>query len=160
MPATLVPSPGTVVDVWITWLSESFLRHMNETEHVGVELYVLAQLSGVDYAFDGPEPGSLEVYISCFGALSIDGETLAVASVPALHRTFRPVDAAGALRAVMPTLGWHGSVLDLLYANVSDPGERARRTDALRPLRDIVDDPHAKGMAPCAASRNAPARPF
>ncbi len=35
MPATIVPPPGTVVEVWITWLDDLELRRMNQTEGVG-----------------------------------------------------------------------------------------------------------------------------
>jgi hypothetical protein len=108
----------------------------------------------------GPDPKPLEVYISCFGALTVDGETLAVGSVPALQRRYRPVDSSEALAAVLPTIGWQGSVLDLLYANVSAPHERAERSDKLRPLRKSAKDPRAKGMEACAASRTGPEKPL
>ena len=160
MPATIAPSPGTDVDIWVTWLSKAFVEHMSETEHVGESLYAFAELTGVDYAFDGPDPKVLKVYISCFGALTVDGETLAVSSVPALQRRFLPVDSPTALAAIMATIGWQESVLDLLYANVSAPEDRAARSGKLRPLGKIADDPNATGMESCAASRIGPEKPF
>lgn len=160
MPATITPSPGTDVDIWVTWLSKAFVEHMSETEHIGESLYAFAELTGVDYAFDGPDPQKLRVYISCFGALTVGGETLAVASVPALQRRFRPVDSPTALTAIEATIGWQGSVLDLLYANVSEPEERARRSDKLKPLGKIADDPKAKGMESCTVGRTGPEKPF
>ncbi len=151
MPATLTPSPGTDVDIWVTWLTEPLVEHMSETEHVG-DFYAFAELTGVDYAFDGPDPKALEVYLSCFGALTMAGETLAVAAVPALQRRFRPIDSPTALDSVRPTLDWQGSVLELLYANVSAPAERAARTGKLKSLGKIVEDPNVKILQPCASS--------
>lgn len=160
MPATITPSPGTRVDIWVTWLPDSLVAQMSRTEHVGVHLYALATLTKADYAFDGPDPAPLKLYVSCFGALTIDGRTLAVAAVPALHRRFRAMTSSQALAAVAPTIGWRGSVLDLLYANVSDPQGRARRSDKLRPLGLIANDPGMTGMASCKGSRTGLEQPY
>jgi hypothetical protein len=51
-------------------------------------------------------------------------------------------------------------VLDLLYANVSQPQERARRSDKLRPLGVIADDPNVTGMEACKGNRAGPEKPF
>jgi hypothetical protein len=166
MPATITPSPGTEVDVWITWLTDRFVKTMSESEHAGKaesgsqSLYAFATLENAQYAFDGPDPDELKAYVSCFGALSIDGEILAVAAVAALGRNFRAIDSADALKAVAPTIGWRGSVLDLLYANVSEPQKRATRSDKLRPLGVIADDPNVTGMEACKGSRSGPEKPF
>lgn len=160
MPATLTPSPGTQADIWITWLPKDLVEPMSDSEHVAEGLYAFAELTDADYAFDGPDPKPLKVYISCFGALTVGGETLAVASVPALQRRFRPADSSEALEAIMPIIGWQESVLQLLYANVSAPEERAKRSDKLRPLGKIVEDPRARGMETCEGSRTGPEKPF
>jgi hypothetical protein len=60
----------------------------------------------------------------------------------------------------MPTIGWQGSVLDLLYANVSAPQDRAERSDRLRSLGTIFEDANAKGLDSCAGSRSGAEKPF
>ena len=160
MPATITRSPGTEVDIWVTWLPEELVKQMSETEGVGEALYALAELDNVDYAFDGPDPKTLQAYISCFGALTVDGEILAVDAVPALQRRFRPVSSSQALVRILPSIDWSGSVLELLYANVSDPQARAARSDGLRTLATIADDPNVKGMDSCAGSLDRPEPPL
>jgi len=153
MPSTISPSSGTDVEIWVTWLDAETVRRMNASEGTG-ELYAFGSLSGVQADLDGPKPAELFVYVACYGALKIDGTILALAPVPAHGRTARPVDSPTALRAVLPRLGWQGSVLDLLYANVSDPDGRAERTRRIRQLGVMVDDPHFHAETPCGSRKD------
>jgi hypothetical protein len=155
MPSTLTSSPGTVVDLWVTWLDKEALQVFDGTEHdnpSGRPLYVNSTIKGADYQFEGPDPGNMQVYISCFGALTIDGKTYAVSLVPAEGRKFTPINSPEAVRAVMPTLGWKGDVLDLIYDNVVSQRNRATRSTALKPLGARPDIPGAEGLESCKAS--------
>ena len=78
MPSTLAPSPGTVVDVWVTWLDEEAIQVFDGTEHANPSerpLYVNSTIKGADYQFEGPDPDSMRVFLSCFGPLTIDEST-------------------------------------------------------------------------------------
>lgn len=150
LPSTITQSPGTEVEMWITWLSHEQITRMNASEGTG-HLYSYATFSGADHEFEGPNPDVLRVYFSCSGALKTGGEILAVRAVPAKGRRFRAVDESGALRAVMPTLDWHGSVLDLLYTNVSDPALRAQRNEKIEKLGVMGNDPLHDGDESCEA---------
>jgi hypothetical protein len=149
MPATIAPSPGTEVDVWITWLGPAETARMNDSEGAG-SLYADVLLAGAKYRFDGPQPNGVRLYVSCSGALTIDGETLAVAAVPARGRHFRAVNEAEALEAVFPTIGWTGSVLDLLHTNVTDPQVRGELNDRIRPLGAMPPFHQGIGDAGCS----------
>lgn len=74
--------------------------------------------------------------------------------------SYRLIDSAEARAAILARLGWNGSVLDLLYANVLDPQGRGERSDGLKPLGLVADDPHAKGMEACSGSQSGPEKPF
>ena len=163
MPSTITPSPGTTVDVWITWLDEDAITAMDGTEHANPAerpLYVKTTLKDAEYAFDGPEPAQMEVYVSCFGALTINGKTLAVKSVPARGRKFEPANSPEALGAVVPILGWELDVVQLLFDNVVSPRSRAERSTRLKPYGPFPDIPEAEGLAACKQSRAGAEKPY
>jgi hypothetical protein len=152
MPSTITPSPGTDVEIWVTWLEKDAVRRMNQSEGVG-ELYAFGWLRDVQFALDGPDPEQMLVYVSCYGALTVGGSMLALDAVPATNRSARPVDSATALRAVLPTLGWHGSVFDLLYANVASASGRAERTRKLKNLGTLTRDLHFHAITACGSEK-------
>jgi hypothetical protein len=151
MPATIVPSSGTSVSVWITWLDSAELRWMNETEGVGT-LYSFGVLGGTRLDAAGPRARRPGLYVDCFGALRVDGETLAVRAVPARHRTFVAVGSADALARVAPLIGWRGSVFDLLLDNVRFPAHSASRSRALKALAIQPAVPGYAVIHPCMKS--------
>lgn len=61
------------------------------------------------------------------------------------------MDSASALKAILPKLGWKGSVLDLLYANVTSPIGRQQRTNKIKALGVKVDDPNFVPQVPYTA---------
>jgi hypothetical protein len=154
MPSTITTSPGTDVEIWVTWLDEDTIRRMNQTEGTG-EHYAFGWLRDVQVTLDGPDPKQMLVYVSCYGALTVDGSVLALDAVPATGRSARAVDSAGALRAVLPTLGWQGSVFDLLHANVTSPSERAGRTEKVKSLGKLTQDPNFHPSIACRSGKDA-----
>jgi hypothetical protein len=151
MPATIVSSPGTTVSVWITWLDGPQLAEMNATEGVGT-LYSFGNLRKprLDTAVAPTSPPGL--YVSCAGALRVRGETLAVADVPARHRRLTAVDSAGALKRVATTLGWRGSVFEVVLDNVRSPELAAARSQALSRLSATSREPGYTVVNECATS--------
>ena len=163
MPATLTPSPGTDVDLWVTWLDDEAIQVFDGTEHdnpSGRPLYVNSTIKGADYQFEGPDPDNMQVYLSCFGPLTIDGKTYAVSLVPAKGRRFTPISSPEAVRAVMPALGWQGDVLDLIYDNVVSEQNRAKRSTALKSHGSRPDIPGAEGLESCKASWQGAEKPY
>jgi hypothetical protein len=144
MPATIVPSAGTTVSVWITWLNAAELAEMNATEDVGT-LYSYGHLGHAQLSGPGPPVDDPGLYVDCDGALRLHGRLLAVSSVPARDRHFPAADSPQALRMIERTIGWHGSVYDLVLDNVRSPGDRARRSSALKAL---AVNPRQPGYTP------------
>lgn len=163
MPSTITPSPGTEVDVWITWLDEKAVEAMDATEHADPArrpLYVRSILKNAEFNFDGPQPKAIDLYVSCFGPLTINGRTFAVEAVPAKGRSFHPVSSAEALAAVVPILEWEGDVIELLYDNVVSPQNRAERSTRLKPHGSFPEIPGASGLAACEQSRKGAEKPY
>ena len=154
MPATIIPSPGTEVEVWVTWLNRAAVERMDASEGSG-GLYASGILRDAQLELDGPRPREVRVYVSCYGALRVNGAILALAAVPATGRTSRPVDAATAIRAVFPALHWQGSVFDLLLENVTSEPVRNDHTKKIQGLGVKLPDPNFASEHPCGASPGA-----
>ncbi|HET6954131.1 MAG TPA: hypothetical protein VFI47_27445 [Acidimicrobiales bacterium] len=129
VPATLAPSPGTVAQVFVTWLTPAQLDRMNETESLG-RAYRLTPVPGV--RIDGCDPATVPAYTAIAGVARFGGGPLAVARVPATGRSF----PAATQRAVWDRLaaagGEPGGVPALLAAVVADPDRRAAVAALLR----------------------------
>ena len=163
MPSTLAPSQGTVVDLWVTWLDEETLQAFDGTEHANPSdrpLYVNSRIKGADYAFEGPDPENIDVFLSCFGPLTIDGKTYALSEVPAKERTFEAVTSPEAMMAVKPKIGWDKDVLSLLYDNVISDENRATRSAALKSYGALPVIPGAKGLEACKESWEGAEKPY
>ena len=151
MPATIVRSSGTVVEVWINWLDDLELKRMNDTEGVGT-LYSYGTLSRVRLDSEVPLFEPPHVYVDCYGALALKGVLQALGGVRAKGRRFPAVDSERAMLGVAPHIGWTGSVFSLLLDNVQSPARRAERTQALAELGRFVDAPHYRADCPCGAA--------
>lgn len=149
MPATIVGSPGTSVSVWVTWLDAAELKRMNATEGVGT-LYSYGFIAGARLRLPGPEVTRPAIYVDCFGAVRSRGQILAIRSVPARNRHFVAVNSAEALSRVVATIGWHGSVFDLLLDNVRFPQRRDRRSKLLERLGAQLPEPRYEAAYRCA----------
>ena len=150
MPATIVPSPGTVVEVWITWLDDRELARMHETEGAGA-VYAYGTLAPARLDSDVALPGPAHVYVDCAGGLVLDGALRAIAAVPAAGRRFPALDSEHAMQGVAPLIGWTGSVFALLLDNVRSPGRSAERTQTLAVLGRILGDANYHVDCPCGA---------
>jgi hypothetical protein len=151
LPATIVPSQGTSVSVWVTWLDSAQLTRMNATEEVG-ELYSYGMLTGAGLDVQGPDVTRAGLYVDCFGALRIDGGLLAVAAVPARDRRFEAADSRQALRRVAPVVGWHGSAFALVLDNVRSPRLSDERSRALELLGVQLPEPGYSAIDECAST--------
>jgi hypothetical protein len=81
--ANLQHSPGTLAEVYVTWLTEDQLGRMHETE-LGGENYYYGRLNGVSLELEAGPQAALEgakVYLSTRGCLARDGGPLGLAPV-------------------------------------------------------------------------------
>jgi hypothetical protein len=131
VPATLFPSPGTVLATFITWLDDAALAVMHGTEQPGVN-YHYAELAGITAEVEGV--GTLDAafaYISVAGCLMHGGAPLALAEVPATDRRFRALRQPDAL-ALARDLTAPGIDLDaFILETVADAVLRAARGEKL-----------------------------
>jgi hypothetical protein len=100
--ATLQHTPGTRVEVFVTWLSETQLARMHETE-LGGEVYVYGRMSGIDLDVDyGPAPrlDQAGVYISRRGCVAKANQPVALTAVAAHGRRHAALTQAQILELV------------------------------------------------------------
>lgn len=145
MAVTLFPSPGTTVDFWVNWVRAADVARMDEPV-AGWSRRVV--LENVTSRFEGPQPAALEVPVSCFGALAVDGAVQAVAAVPAGGRAFEAADSMVALEMVRPLTG-AADVVSLLRANVSDAAVREENSTRIAGL-GVFAEAGALGADGCA----------
>lgn len=130
--ATLQASPGTVVELAVTWLAESQLAAMHESEARGAN-YDYARLSGLHVELaDGTALAEAFAYIGRRDCLARDGTAIALAEIPA-HGRRLPALAQGEVQALIRDRLAPGAALDAFIAeNVRNGDTRLARTEALR----------------------------
>ncbi|MBC8337621.1 MAG: hypothetical protein H8E39_02925 [Alphaproteobacteria bacterium] len=86
IPATLAHSPGTVVTLFVNWLTPEEEDRMHETE-VSTGNYHFGRLDGIELQLDRDRPlASAFVYCSRRGALVRDGRPVCLSEIPAEGR--------------------------------------------------------------------------
>jgi len=127
IPATLVPSPGTAVEVWVQSLAPRALARMDETE--GVPGFY-ERVSGLEVVLeDGsrPDPSRIFSYLAVAGELLSSGEPVALSEVPASGRRFKALGQREIQEEIQARLGIGGSVGDFVRGNVARPALRRER---------------------------------
>lgn len=141
IPATLHPSPGTTVTLFVTWLDPAQEERMHETE-IASENYCFARLEGIDMACE--HHGLMDhvyFYLSSRGALpGPDGETpVPLAGVPAEGRTWTAMHQEEVQDYARSRLAPHMDLHAFIEQNIGDPAARRERTARLhaeaRPFR-------------------------
>ncbi len=142
VPATLAASPGTSVELWITWLDEPALAHMDRTEAVGVN-YDRVTVS-LNWENPGPRaPRRALLYSARRGLLTLDGAPVALADIPAADRRFPALRQEQVLRRLHADCG-AGRFEDWLGGIVGPAGQAGRNA-----LTDRIAS--AADRSPCPA---------
>ncbi len=124
VPATLAASPGTVTELWITWLDRVALERMDATEAVGVNYdRVTVALSWVDAGSRAPERALL--YAARRGLMRLDGSPVALASIPATGRLHPALSQEQVLRRLHAVRG-AGAFEDWLAGLIGPEGQTGR----------------------------------
>ena len=87
-PAVLAQSPGTIVDIAITWLTKVQLKRMHETEAIGINYDYGVSNSlkiNADYDYQNQNIGC---YLGRRGCLNIMGNIIALKEIRATKRVF------------------------------------------------------------------------
>lgn len=140
IPATLHPSPGTVVTLHVTWLDEAELLCMHETEQPGVN-YHFVRMRGLDLALDdGSRVETAYAYLSVHGALLEEGAPIALAAIEARARRFAARDQAAMLAALHRGARHEGALDDFLLAMIgADEARRRLREERERLMRAATE---------------------
>lgn len=131
VPATLFPSPGTVLATFITWLDEDQLAIMHATEQPGIN-YHYAEIAGI--VADVAGVGRLDAafaYISVAGCLICDGAPVALAEVAATGRRYPALAQPDMLAHVRDVTAPGMELESFILGTVDDAQLRASRGAAL-----------------------------
>jgi len=127
VPATLHPAPGTVVTLFVNWLTEAQLAHMHTTETRRGN-YVFGELAELDLETEfGPPVDRAGAYIGTRGALAIDGRPVPLAEIPATGRAHPALAQRDLIRRLLDLHALPDTVETFIQRNIDDADERARR---------------------------------
>lgn len=130
--ATLAPSPGTVAEVAVTWLTETQLAVMHESEGISRGVYAYGRLEPVALELDGGSAlAAAYVYRMTRGVLALDGRPVACATIAAEKRRFPALDQRAVQRALAERLAPETPLERFVLETVGDAGIRSARTAAL-----------------------------
>ncbi|MDP7505520.1 MAG: gamma-glutamylcyclotransferase family protein [Nitrospinota bacterium] len=133
VPATLRPSPGTAVDLFVTFLNGPQLERMDLSEGVGVN-YSREKLEAPgDLALErGALPGEVWTYRSKTGFLRIHGDCVALKACGARGRKLPALSQAGVQERLRGLLDG-GKTLDVfIRENIGDRAVREARNERLK----------------------------
>lgn len=131
IPATLFPSPGTEVILFVTWLNETQERHMHTTE-IASENYHFCRLNDVSVRVEnGPDLDHLYFYQSSRGALPINGAPVPLAEVPAANRRWQARSQDEIQSHAHGMFAPHMDFDDFVTENINASDVRRQRTDSL-----------------------------
>ena len=133
LPAWLAQSPGTRVEVGVTWLTDRQLSHMHGTE--GPHNYSFERLKGLDLRLDdGVQVSVAFAYLGKHRPFLPDGEPIPLAAISAEGRTARALDQRAVLARARDVLAPETPLDTFILETVADDALRARRTRALQAL--------------------------
>ncbi len=130
IPSTPHPSPGTVVNLFINWLTDGQLRRMHDTEQPGVNYY-FGRLKGVRITLAGGRRlDEVYSYVSVHGCLTRDGQPLGLGAVTAQGRRYA---ALGQIEAIAHARDHAapGQAVDDFIIDALHPDLRRRHITAL-----------------------------
>jgi hypothetical protein len=131
VPAMLQRASGTVVTLSVTWLDDRQLEIMHATE-LSAAKYDFAVIEGVDLALDcGAGLDSVHLYIGVNGHLMHEGDSVALAAVPAHDRRPKTLPTLEVLEIVRDRFSPADSPEEFVLKLVDDSGFRAACTQAI-----------------------------
>lgn len=147
--ATLAPSPGTEVQVWVSWLDDAQLARMHATEGLAAGVYGFLELQEIELTFDaGPVWTSALAYVQRRGALNIGGGPIALAEAPATRRRFAALRQRQLQAALRDRFAPGATVDAFVLENLADPALRRRRVAALSADAVAFDWPNVVDRTP------------
>lgn len=144
IPATLATSPGTLVTVSLTWLTDAQLTRMHETEAVGVNYdFGVAEALPIDLGALRPMV-PIGCYLGRRGAFAPDGAPIALTEIGARHRQHDARDQSAMLRQIHARFDGGRDFKAWLTQLINDPAERREMTETLARHSSPIDPPAFK----------------
>ncbi len=132
VPATLHPAPGTVVSLFVNWLTPAQLVHMHTTETTRGN-YVFGELADLETDVEfGPAVRNAGAYICTRGALALDGRPVPLAEIPARDRAHPALGQRDLIQRLLALHDLADTVETFVQRNIDDEEERNRRQTLLR----------------------------
>lgn len=129
--ASLHPSPGTRVTLFVNWLDDAQLDRMHKTE-IGVGNYAFARLSNIVLKTEfGHALDSVQFYVGQRGALRHDGTPVPLAEVPAENRAWTARTQRDVQHVVRARTAPDRDESDFILSAIADDALRAARRAAL-----------------------------
>ena len=100
IPAVLARSPGTIVDIAITWLTKLQLQRMHETEAIGINYdYGFSDSLKINADYDYKNH-NIGCYLGRRGCLNIMGNIIALKEITATKRVFSALSQSEILKEI------------------------------------------------------------
>ncbi len=131
VPAALAAMPNCRVRVSVTWLTETQLERMHQTEALG-QNYDYGRLDGVSLAIDGGEQlGEVFAYISRRGFLAWEDRPIPLAAIAAEGRNAPALKQREALDLARSRLTPESSLTRFVVETVNNESLRTKRNQKL-----------------------------
>lgn len=146
-PATLAPSQGTVVELWVNWLDGPALERMDQTEGLGVQYDRVTVALDVTAEPGRPAPREMLLYAARRGLANHDGAPVALAEVPAEGRRYPALGQRAMLERLHARHRLHGDqeFEHWLTALIGPDGDMARGA-IIEALAAEALKPHFPGL--------------
>lgn len=146
LPATLAPSPGTVVEVALTYLDSDQLARMHETELSG-RSYVYGRLEQIKVEPEGLAAlDAVHSYWTGYGFFAGASGPLALSAVAAEGRRYALAAQEAMQMQTRDQLAPGRDLHDFVHENIADPALRLERSLALRADAQPFEHPHSETL--------------
>ena len=143
--ATLHPSPGTRVSLYVNWLTERQLEAMHETE-LPNENYRYGQLENIKLTSEaGPALSAVNLYMGRRGAFAPTGNIIPLAEVPAQGRTQEAKTQTEILSLARDQLAPELELEHFIFSAIASPKKRHDYIKALEMISHKFESLHYVG---------------
>lgn len=139
--AALHTAPGAISDVHITWLNETELTRMHETEAIG-QNYRYVRIEGVDLTCaEHGAINTIHAYVSLRGSLLMDGSPVTLGGIDCRNACFPVMDQITVQSRLRDSFAPGMDLHDFIRQNIMNAKIREERTLRLARQAQVYDHP-------------------